>query len=95
MPIYEYECKLCGHHLEAIQKFSDAPLVECPECHQVGLNKLISSTSFQLKGTGWYVTDIRDKNKPKPSEAATSTEKTDAKPKEDKPKPASDKSTES
>ena len=65
MPIYEYRCAECAHELEAIQKFSDDPLVECPNCHKMSLEKLISNTSFQLKGSGWYVTDIRDKGKPK------------------------------
>lgn len=64
MPIYEYQCSACGHQLEAMQKFSDEPLKQCPTCGQDTLNKLISATSFQLKGTGWYVTDFRD-NKPK------------------------------
>lgn len=65
MPTYEYECKHCGHQLEAFQKMSDAALTDCPKCHQGALSKLISATSFQLKGTGWYVTDFRDKGKPK------------------------------
>lgn len=63
MPIYEYKCNACGHQLEAIQKFSDDPLVECPECGKPRLQKLISSSAFQLKGSGWYVTDFRDKGK--------------------------------
>jgi len=64
MPIYEYRCTACGHELEALQKFSDEPLKNCPECSQGSLQKLVSSTSFQLKGTGWYATDFRDKGKP-------------------------------
>jgi len=56
MPIYEYLCLKCERQLEAVQKFSDAPLSTCPECGGQ-LKKLISSTSFVLKGTGWYVTD--------------------------------------
>lgn len=70
MPIYEYQCGTCGHQLEALQKFSDAPLIQCPECGKETLKKLVSSTSFQLKGTGWYATDIRDKGKPKPAESS-------------------------
>jgi putative FmdB family regulatory protein len=69
MPIYEYYCESCGHQLEALQKMSEEPLKECPECHQSTLNKLVSATSFQLKGTGWYVTDFRDKGKAKTQEA--------------------------
>lgn len=66
MPIYEYECEECAHQLEALQKFSDEPLKKCPECGKDSLKKVVSQTSFQLKGSGWYVTDIRDKDKPKP-----------------------------
>lgn len=78
MPIYEYLCNACGHQLEAFQKMSEAPLTECPACHQQALNKQISSTSFQLKGSGWYVTDIRDKGKPKPAaESAGDSKNTD------------------
>ena len=69
MPIYEYECGACGHQVEAFQSIKEAPLVDCPDCHKPALGKLISSTSFQLKGTGWYVTDIRDKGKPKKEES--------------------------
>jgi putative FmdB family regulatory protein len=56
MPIYEYECQKCGRVTEAFQKFSDAPLARCQHCRG-RLHKLISNTSFQLKGSGWYVTD--------------------------------------
>jgi len=63
MPIYEYECGGCGHRLEIIQRISDAPLKTCPSCHEDALRKLVSAAGFQLKGTGWYVTDFRDKGK--------------------------------
>ena len=56
MPIYEYTCQKCGHHLEVMQKMSDAPLSKCPEC-KGRLEKEFSQTSFQLKGGGWYVSD--------------------------------------
>lgn len=59
MPIYEYQCSSCGHSLEAIQKMSDAPLVECPECGQPQLKKQISAAGFRLKGSGWYETDFK------------------------------------
>ncbi|RDI41832.1 FmdB family zinc ribbon protein [Aquicella lusitana] len=65
MPIYEYQCEACGHQLEALQKISDAPLKDCPSCHRAALNKLVSAAGFQLKGSGWYVTDYSDKKKPK------------------------------
>jgi putative FmdB family regulatory protein len=64
MPIYEYQCTACGHQLEALQKMSEDPLKECPQCHQQTLNKLVSAAGFQLKGSGWYVTDYSQKNKP-------------------------------
>jgi putative FmdB family regulatory protein len=65
VPIYEYRCDACDHRLEALQKFSDPPLKTCPECGAEKLRKLISASAFVLKGTGWYVTDFRDKDKPK------------------------------
>lgn len=62
MPIYEYRCAACGHDVEALQKISDAPLTECPACHKPELRKRVSAAGFQLKGSGWYVTDFRDKS---------------------------------
>ena len=62
MPIYEYECSKCGQIEEIFQKFSDKPLVKCQDCGGK-LNKLISQSSFHLKGTGWYVTDYANKSK--------------------------------
>ena len=72
MPIYEYRCSACGHELEALQKFSDAPLVACPACHRDALQKKVSAAGFQLKGSGWYVTDFKGggaKPTSKPSDA--------------------------
>ena len=65
MPIYEYQCKNCGERTEIIQKVSDPPATTCPACKQAALQRLISAAGFQLKGTGWYVTDFRDQGKPK------------------------------
>ena len=59
MPIYEYRCSACGHELESLQKFSDAPLVTCPACGKDALTKLVSAAGFQLKGSGWYATDFK------------------------------------
>lgn len=93
MPIYEYACASCGHQLEAMQSIKDAPLTECPRCKKKKLRKLVSAAGFQLKGTGWYVTDFRDKGKPaagkkkegeegaaaeKPTEAKEASSKPDA-----------------
>lgn len=60
MPIYEYKCGVCAHRFEAIQKFSDPPLDECPKCGGPA-TKLQSAPAFQFKGTGWYVTDYAKK----------------------------------
>ena len=61
MPIYEYECLKCGKTSETMQRFSDPPLSECPECRG-RLRKLISMSTFHLKGSGWYTTDYSGKN---------------------------------
>jgi putative FmdB family regulatory protein len=63
MPIYAYRCESCGHAKDAIQKFSDAPLTICPSCGADAFRKQLSAPSFQLKGSGWYVTDFRDNGK--------------------------------
>lgn len=80
MPTYEYQCTACGKPTEAFQKITDAPLTECPHCHQAALTKLVSAAGFQLKGSGWYITDYSKKTKSKENEASTpSTEtKTDS-----------------
>ncbi len=59
MPIYEYQCEVCGHLMETIQKISDPPRVDCPKCHKPGLKKMISAAGFRLKGGGWYETDFK------------------------------------
>jgi putative FmdB family regulatory protein len=61
MPFYEYRCQACGHEFEAMQKMSDAPLTDCPECGAAQLTKLISAAGFQLKGGGWYKGGSGDK----------------------------------
>jgi len=64
MPIYEYQCKKCKKINEFIQKFSDPPMTDCSECGKKGsLEKLMSLGSFQLKGSGWYITDYARKDK--------------------------------
>jgi len=67
MPIYEYGCSACGHALEAWQKISEKPKKVCPKCHARKLERLISNTSFQLKGSGWYVTDYAKKGSSAPA----------------------------
>ena len=63
MPIYEYRCQGCGAELEKLQKISDPPLSECPECGRETLQKLVSASSFRLKGGGWYESDFKTGNK--------------------------------
>jgi putative FmdB family regulatory protein len=65
MPIYEYQCEKCHHTLEALQKFSDKPLRECPECGKHSLKRLISAPLFRLAGSGWYETDFKSENERK------------------------------
>jgi putative FmdB family regulatory protein len=77
MPIYEYQCQACGHQLEEIQGFNDAPLVKCPECGKLKLAKLVSAPSFHLKGTGWYKTDFKNSGK-KPAEVSEKSSSDDS-----------------
>ncbi len=65
MPIYEYRCDACGEELEKLQKISDPPLVDCPECETPALKKLMSAAGFRLKGGGWYETDFKSGDKKK------------------------------
>ncbi|GAA5234704.1 zinc ribbon domain-containing protein [Verticiella sediminum] len=60
MPIYAYRCEACGHAHDALQKISAAPLVDCPACGKPALVKQVTAAGFQLKGSGWYVTDFRN-----------------------------------
>ncbi len=59
MPIYEYQCEVCEHKLEKLQKFSDERLKVCPACNGSSLTKLVSAAAFRLKGGGWYETDFK------------------------------------
>ncbi|VFR70173.1 Type I antifreeze protein [plant metagenome] len=60
MPIYAYRCSACGHAEDTLQKMSDAPLTVCPSCGQATYAKQVTAAGFQLKGSGWYVTDFRN-----------------------------------
>jgi putative FmdB family regulatory protein len=94
MPIYEYRCEACGHQEEFLQKVSEPPLTECPVCHKNSFSKLLSAAGFQLKGSGWYATDFKNKSaKPaekkadaKPDAKTESTTETKAEPKKTEPK---------
>ncbi|HHN64464.1 MAG TPA: zinc ribbon domain-containing protein [Nitrospirae bacterium] len=72
MPIYEYRCLDCNNEMEVMQKFSDEPLSTCPQCGGQ-LKKLISNSSFILKGTGWYKTDYASPERKKAMEAEKSS----------------------
>ena len=60
MPIYAYKCDACGHAKDVLQKMSDPQLTDCPSCGQATFKKQLTAAGFQLKGTGWYVTDFRE-----------------------------------
>jgi putative FmdB family regulatory protein len=77
MPIYEYECQSCGHRFEEWQKMSDKPVKVCPKCKARKVEKLISHTSFQLKGGGWY-SDLYASQKPGSGSAESSGGKSEA-----------------
>ncbi|RZJ06227.1 MAG: zinc ribbon domain-containing protein [Haliea sp.] len=59
MPIYAYKCESCGYAKDVLQKMSDAPLTACPQCGAGSFRKQVTAAGFQLKGSGWYVTDFR------------------------------------
>ncbi len=92
MPLYEYECKNCGHRFEKIVKFSDPPHTTCPKCNHEGVQQVISAPAVQFKGSGWYVTDYAKKS-PGPGssggkiDASKSESKTETK-SESAPKPS-------
>ena len=63
MPIYAYRCESCGFEKDVLQKMSDAPLTQCPQCEKDSFRKQVTAAGFQLKGSGWYVTDFRGGSK--------------------------------
>ncbi len=75
MPIYAYRCTECGHAEDVLQKMSAAPLTTCPACGQSTYAKQVTAAGFQLKGSGWYVTDFRDNTK-KSGEGSTASTST-------------------
>ena len=77
MPTYSYLCSDCGHRFDTVQRMSEDPLSDCPACKKPALVRQVSAVGFALKGSGWYVTDFRDKGKPKKSDgdgASTSSD---------------------
>ncbi|PZP61462.1 MAG: FmdB family transcriptional regulator [Azospira oryzae] len=77
MPIYEYRCSSCGFQSEYLQKVGEPLLTVCPECGQESFNKLLTAAGFQLKGTGWYVTDFKNSGS-KPATKSESKEESKA-----------------
>jgi putative FmdB family regulatory protein len=69
MPIYAYRCSACGHAQDVLQKISDPLLTVCPACGQSSFVKQVTAAGFQLKGSGWYVTDFRNNGAARPAEA--------------------------
>ncbi|PMS21200.1 FmdB family transcriptional regulator [Trinickia dabaoshanensis] len=86
MPIYAYRCESCGFEKDVLQKMSDAPLTQCPQCEKDSFRKQVTAAGFQLKGSGWYVTDFRGGSG---GANGTAAAKSDAKP-EAKPETKSD-----
>ena len=74
MPIYAYKCSACGHAKDVLQKLSDQPLTVCPACGQSTYSKQVTAAGFQLKGSGWYATDFRDKGKAPAASATPSSD---------------------
>lgn len=95
MPTYSYLCSDCGHRFDTVQRMSEDALTDCPQCAKPALVRQVQAVGFALKGSGWYVTDFRDKGKTaakpadadtgtKPETTATETKPADAKPAESK-----------
>ena len=93
MPFYEYQCGSCSHHVEVLQKVSDAPLKKCPDCGKSALKRLISAPVFRLKGGGWYETDFKS-DKENKRNLAGREEASESKPAEAKSESSEAKSTE-
>ena len=85
MPIYAYRCADCGYAKDVLQKMSDDPLSVCPGCGASSFTKQLTAAGFQLKGSGWYVTDFRGGNAPKAAESGDAAAPDAAKPQGDKP----------
>jgi putative FmdB family regulatory protein len=88
MPLYEYQCKKCGHRFEKIQKFSDKPIKKCPECGGA-VEQLVSAPAVQFKGSGWYVTDYAKKSRASAGSDGGKDSKETKEPKKDDKKPES------
>ncbi|HZQ95196.1 MAG TPA: FmdB family zinc ribbon protein [Candidatus Sulfotelmatobacter sp.] len=92
MPLYEYQCKKCGHRFEKIQKFSDKPMKKCPECGGP-VEQTISAPAVQFKGSGWYVTDYAKKSQAPSSSSDGGKDSKESKKDEKKTESSSKEST--
>ncbi|GAB3355926.1 MULTISPECIES: FmdB family zinc ribbon protein [Giesbergeria] len=103
MPIYAYKCGSCGHAKDVLQKMSDAPLTQCPACGAEAFTKQVTAAGFQLKGSGWYVTDFRGGSggttapatSDKTATSSTDVAASNTSPEAAKPAPAADSATSS
>lgn len=80
MPIYEYQCSNCNHHFDVIQKVNDEPIKTCPQCAEDKAIRLVSAAGFQLKGSGWYATDFKNKPTSSPAQQEAQSTNTDVAP---------------
>jgi putative FmdB family regulatory protein len=78
MPIYEYRCESCGHQQEFLQKVGDTPLTVCTQCGKPSFSKMVTAAGFQLKGSGWYATDFKNKGS-KPAAKSADAPKAESK----------------
>lgn len=95
MPIYEYQCDSCGHELEKLQRMSDNPLRDCPDCGEAELRRLVSAAGFRLKGAGWYETDFKKGDKKNLHDSGSSKSTSSSKSKPDKGESATARKAES
>lgn len=95
MPIYEYGCKNCGYEWEEMQRITADPLTDCPECNAPQAQRLISRTSFVLKGSGWYVTDYGRGNDGQPKSSANDNKEKSSESKESSNSTTTSKKSES
>jgi putative FmdB family regulatory protein len=90
MPLYEYQCANCGKTCEILQKIQEQPETTCPHCQQPQLQRQVSAPRFQLKGSGWYVTDFKNKDKPAAKTETTASTEADSTPKTEENKKANE-----
>lgn len=90
MPIYAYRCESCGHAMDVLRKVSDPPLTTCPACGAEALRKQVTAAGFQLKGSGWYVTDFKGGSQASKADARSGSESDSASSGDTKPPKSAD-----